>query len=152
MLLGLWCGFRSDKLRRLRIEHITVSPGQGMTLFLPRSKSDRSNVGRTFKLPAVSHFCLVAAYTDSVANAGLTEGLVFRRIVRWGRAGERPLHRHSITALLPESDRYSCHSLRRIIAARANANRWDVKSLMEYAGWKDVHSALRYLDAPDPFT
>ena len=64
VLLGLLRGFRSDKLRRLRIEYITVSPGQGMTLFLPRSKSDRSNVGRIFKLPAVSHFCLVAAYTD----------------------------------------------------------------------------------------
>ena len=22
---------------------------------------------------------------------------------------------------------------------------------MEYVGWKDVHSALRYLDVPDPF-
>ncbi len=34
---------------------------------------------------------------------------------------------------------------------RATANRWDVKRLMEYVGWKDMHSALRYLDAPDPY-
>ena len=91
---------------------------------------------------------------------GLTEGPVFRRIDRWGRVGERPLHRDSITALLrelfrqagiPEPDRYSSHSLRRGFAAWANANQWDVKSLMEYVGWKDLQSALRYLDAPDPF-
>ena len=117
-------------------------------------------MGRTFKAPALSRLCPVTAYLDWVGNAGLTEGPVFRRIDRWGRVGEQPLHRDSITALLrelfrqaglPEPDRYSSHSLRRGFAAWANANRWDVKTLMEYVGWKDVHSALRYLDAPDPF-
>ena len=131
-----------------------------MTLFLPRSKTDRNRVGRTFKAPALSRLCPVAAYQDWVGNTGLNEGPVFRRIDRWGRVGERPLHRDSISALLrelfrqaglPEPDRYSSHSLRRGFAAWANANRWDVKSLMEYVGWKDVNSALRYLDAPTPF-
>ena len=98
---------------------------------------------------------------DWISNAALTEGLVFRRIDRWGRVGEKQLHRDSITALLrelfrqsglSEPDRYSSHSLRRGFAAWANANRWDVKSLMEYVGWKDVQSALRYLDAPEPFS
>ena len=131
-----------------------------MTIFLPRSKTDRHHVGRTFKAPALSRLCPVVAYQDWVANAGFTEGPVFRRIDRWGRVGQRPLHRDSITALLralfrragiPEPDRYSSHSLRRGFAAWANANRWDVKALMEYVGWQDVHSALRYLDPPDPF-
>jgi integrase len=160
VLLGFWRGFRSDELRRLQIEYVEVSPGQGMTIFLPRSKTDRNRVGRTFKAPALSRLCPVAAYQDWVENAGLIEGPVFRRIDRWGRVGQKPLHRDSITALLrelfrqagiPEPDRYSSHSLRRGFAAWANANRWDVKSLMEYVGWKDVYSALRYLDSPDPF-
>ena len=122
VLVGFWRGFRSDELRRLQIEHIEVSPGEGMTIFLPRSKTDRNHVGRTFKAPALIRLCPVAAYLDWVGNAGLTEGPVFRRIDRWGRVGERPLHRDSITALLrelfrqagiPEPDRYSSHSLRR---------------------------------------
>ena len=91
-----------DELRRLQLEHIEVSPGEGMTIFLPRSKTDRNHVGRTFKAPALSRLCPVAAYQDWVANAGLTEGPVFRRIDRWGRVGQRPLHRDSITALLRE--------------------------------------------------
>ena len=130
---------REKRAKPLQLEHITVSPGEGMTLFLPRSKTDRTRVGRTCKAPALSRLCPVAAYQDWVANAGFTEGPVFRRIDRWGRVGQRPLHRDSITALLrelfrsagiPEPERYSSHSLRRGFAAWANANRWDVKSLM----------------------
>ena len=33
----------------------------------------------------------------------------------------------------------------------ANSNQWDLKMLMEYVGWKDVRSAMRYIDAADPF-
>jgi hypothetical protein len=93
---------REKRAKPLQLEHITVSPGEGMTLFLPRSKTDRTRVGRTCKAPALSRLCPVAAYQDWVANAGLTEGPVFRRIDRWGRVGQRPLHRDSITALLRE--------------------------------------------------
>ena len=52
---------------------------------------------------------------------------------------------------LPQADRYSSHSLRRGFATWANANQWDIKMLMEYVGWKDVRSAMRYIDAADPF-
>ena len=43
---------------------------------------------------------------------------------------------------------YSSHSLRRGFASWARAGGWDLKELMEYVCWKDVDSALRYLDAP----
>ena len=36
-------------------------------------------------------------------------------------------------------------------AGWANANQWDVKTLMQYVGWRDVQSALRYIDGADPF-
>lgn len=54
VLLGFWRGFRSDELSRLRIEHVTVEVGRGMTLFLPRTKGDRAQLGTTFKAPALS--------------------------------------------------------------------------------------------------
>ena len=50
---------------------------------------------------------------------------------------------------LPAPDSYSSHSLRR--GFWANSNGWDLKMLMEYVGWKDVRSAMRYIDAADPF-
>lgn len=49
------------------------------------------------------------------------------------------------------ADLYSAHSLRRGFANWAAANGWDVKSLMEYVGWKNVQSAMRYVEAVNPF-
>lgn len=84
VLVGFWRAFRSDELYRMAVEQVQVSPGQGMEIVLPRSKSDRSNQGRSFKAPALSRLCPVVAYEDWIANAHLTEGPVFRGIDRWG--------------------------------------------------------------------
>ncbi|MNO06093.1 Phage integrase family protein [compost metagenome] len=46
---------------------------------------------------------------------------------------------------------YTSHSLRRGFATWATANGWDIKSLMSYVGWKDVKSAMRYVDASHSF-
>lgn len=160
VLIGFWRGFRSDELCRLAIEHIQVQPGTGMTLFLPRSKGDRKRQGTTCKAPALSRLCPVQAYQDWLQVSELREGPVFRSIDRWGRLAAEPLHSNSIIPLLrrlfakadlPEPERYSSHSLRRGFATWANDNGWDVKMLMEYVGWKDVKSAMRYIDAADPF-
>jgi hypothetical protein len=71
-----------------------------------------------------------------------------------------PLHANSIIALLrdlfrraglPNPECYSSHSLRRGFATWANASGWDLKALMEYVGWKDVKSAIRYIEATAPF-
>ncbi len=83
VLIGFWRGFRSDELSRLAIEHIEVTPGEGMNIFLPRSKTDRLNQGQYFKAPALSRLCPVTAYLDWIGNARLTEGPVFSRIDQW---------------------------------------------------------------------
>lgn len=160
ILLGFWRGFRGDELIRMQVEHLRVVPGEGMTCFLPRSKGDRQALGTTYKVPALSRLCPVTATWDWVGAAGLTQGSVFRGIDRWGRISEMPLHPNSLIPLLrrlltaaglPDAEEYSSHSLRRGFAGWANANGWDVKALMEYVGWRDVHSAMRYLDGGDPF-
>ncbi|SIT44946.1 Integrase family protein [Paraburkholderia ribeironis] len=160
VLLGFWRGFRSDELGRLQVEHITVEAGRGMTMFLPRTKSDRAQTGTTFKAPALSRLCPVTAYEAWIASSGLTAGPVFRSIDRWGNISDDGLHAGSFVPLLrelfraagiPAPDSYSSHSLRRGFASWANSNSWDIKMLMEYVGWKDVRSAMRYIDAADPF-
>jgi len=41
--------------------------------------------------------------------------------------------------------------LLRGFATWENTQGWDTKSLMECVGWKDVQSAMRYIEVPDPF-
>ena len=95
-----------------------------------------------------------------VDAAQLSEGALFRGIDRWGRISDDPLHPNSLIRLLrqvltragvTDAAGYSSHSLRRGFAGWANANAWDVKALMEYVGWRDVRSAMRYIDGGDPF-
>ncbi len=160
VLLGFWRGFRGDELIRVRVEHLALVPGQGMTCFLGSTKGDRQNTGTRFKVPALSRLCPVIAVSAWIEAAGLSEGPLFRRVNRWGGVGAEGFHRNSIIRLLRScfseaglaspSD-YSGHSLRRGFAGWANANGWDVKTLMEYVGWRDVQSAMRYIDGADPF-
>jgi site-specific recombinase XerD len=160
MLLGFWRGFRTDELVRLQAEDVKVVPGQGMTCFLARTKGDRQLTGTTYRVPALSQWCAVAATLDWIAAAKLKSGPLFLGINQWGGLASTSLHPNSVIPMLrrlfhragvstPEA--YSGHSLRRGFAGWANANGWDVKALMEYVGWKDMHSALRYIDTPDAF-
>ena len=84
---------------------------------------------------------------------------MFRRITRRGTLGASGLDVDSVIPLLRriladagvnEARTYSSHSLRRGLAGWATANGWDLKTLMQYVGWKDIQTAARYVDAmPD---
>lgn len=56
-----------------------------------------------------------------------------------------------IHAGLLSAGAFSSHCLRRGFANWANDNGWDVRSLMEYVGWRDMKSAMRYIDTADSF-
>ncbi|MFZ4962952.1 site-specific integrase [Pseudomonas gingeri] len=158
ILLGFWRGFRSDELCRLEIEHVLAQSGTGITLYLPRSKSDRDNLGRTYQTPALQRLCPVQAYIEWINCAALVRGPVFRGIDRWGNLGEEGLHANSVIPLLRQAleragiaaEHYTSHSLRRGFATWAHRSGWDLKSLMSYVGWKDLKSAMRYVEA-SPF-
>lgn len=160
ILLGFWRGFRGDDLIGLQVEYLRFYPGQGMSCYLAHTKADRSHAGTTFKVPALSRWCPVTAVQQWLEIADLKSGPLFRAVNRWGGLSATALHPNSLIPLLRASfaaaglvasGTYSSHSLRRGFAGWASANGWDVKALMEYVGWKDAHSAMRYIDAPDPF-
>lgn len=160
LLLGFWRGFRGDELTRLHVEHVEVFPSEGMICFFPQTKSDRQHKGTSFKTPALSQLCPVAAYSNWIKLTGLVEGSVFRAINRWGQISSGGLHPDSLIPLLRSLFReacidapelYSAHSLRRGFANWATANGWDLKMLMEYVGWKNINSAMRYIESGDPF-
>ncbi|VVO09583.1 hypothetical protein PS712_03346 [Pseudomonas fluorescens] len=159
LLLGFWRAFRSDDLCRLRIETNQLEPGEGLRLFLSSSKTDRDHQGRTVSVPALKQLCPVQAYEEWLALSQLQAGPVFCSIDRWGHLSSEALHPYSVARVLRRAltrggvagERYSGHSLRRGFATWATSNHWSPKALMEYVGWRDVHSAMRYVDADAPF-
>ncbi len=161
LLMGFWRGFRGDELTRLQVEDVTVSPGEGMTCYLSQTKSDRRYQGTSFKTPALSKLCPVEAFVEWIHVAQLSSGPVFRSIDRWGHMADTGLHEDSLIPIfrailtnagVTSADLYSGHSLRRGFATWATANGWDLKTLMEYVGWKNVQSAMRYVDVADQFS
>jgi len=99
----------------------------------------------------------VDAYLDWLEVSGRKSGPVFPGIDRWGNISEQPMMSQAVLPLLrrilkdagtQEAESYSSHSLRRGFAGWASANGWDLKELMEHVGWRDVGSAMRYIDIP----
>ena len=141
LLLGFWHGFRSDELVNLSIEFFEIDSGEGMTLFLPRSKTDRQLEGRRFACPALSRLCPVEAVETWLALSGLTQGPLFRKIDRWGHLSASGLTPSSIIPLLrqlladggiADAGEFSSHSLRRGFAQSAHLSGWDLRELMSY--------------------
>jgi len=158
VLLGFWRGFRSDELASLRVENIKITPGEGLTCYLPRSKGDRQAEGREFACPALSRLCPVSAVQAWLIASGLTKGPLFGRINRWGQLSAKamlpgsiiPLLRNLLTSAgVAASQEYSSHSLRRGFADWARISGWDIRELMSYVGWRDIKAAMRYLDGAD---
>lgn len=159
VLIGFWRGFRGDELARLQVENTQAESGAGITFYLPHTKGDRQHLGATFHTPALKKLCPVQAYINWITVAGIARGSVFRKIDRWGNLAEVGINPNSLIPLLRRifkqagisADLYSSHSMRRGFATWASANGWDIKSLMTYVGWKDVKSALRYVEAGGSF-
>ena len=159
-LLGFWRAFRSDELTKLQVENIEVEPSIGMKIFISRTKSDHVTLGKEYKVPALKQLCPVDAYVQWIKSANITAGPVFRGINRWGKINEGNLNPSSLISIvrkccikanLENGEVFSSHSLRRGFATWANTQGWDQKSLMEYVGWRDVNSAMRYIETSNPF-
>lgn len=159
VLIGFWRGFRGDELSRLQVEHTQAQAGVGITFYLPHSKGDRQHRGTTFRTPALKKLCPVQAYVNWITVSGIAHGPVFRKLDRWGHLASDgfnansliPLLRHIFNRAGLSGDLYTSHSLRRGFATWAAANGWDIKAMMTYVGWKDMKSALRYIDTADSF-
>lgn len=161
LLVGFWRGFRSDELCRLDRDSTIIHPREGAVFYLHRSKGDRNTLGREYKMPALERLCPVSALTQWLELANITSGPIFRKIDKWGKIADTglapgsmlPLVRKILTqANIPSADNYGSHSLRRGFANWATDNGWDLKTLMEYVGWRDVKTAMRYVDASAPFS
>lgn len=157
LLLGFWRGFRGDELLAMLVENVNLRPGVGMAWSLSRTKTNRHQ-GTSFSMPSLSRLCPVTAYEAWITAASLAAGPVFRSIDRWGHLAPDGLHPNSLIPLLrrlfqqagvPEPEGFSAHSLRRGFANWATDNGWDLKSLMEHVGWRDVKSAMRYIDGSE---
>lgn len=162
---------RSDSLIKIDIEHLsieTTTKGEVLELYLPTSKTNSD--GETKTLPQMPYLCPVIALKDWLDASHLLDdtGSLFRKVDQWGNVSHKSkmdasgktskgLHIDSVVKMMRSAfkkaglpaERYSSHSLRRGLDNWMTENGATLRETMEWVGWTDERSAIRYQDAKD---
>jgi len=150
VLLGFWCGLRSQELIQLRVEHTSIAPGAGMTCFLA-SREARGLDEAVRWLPSLTPWCPIASTLAWKNAARLTQGPLYRAVnyrsvvseAAWGPSNVfRSLRRILTRAGLRAPNDFTGRSLRRGFSGWAESDGWDVKALMEYVRVGNEHLTM----------
>ncbi|CAA0089050.1 Uncharacterised protein [Zhongshania aliphaticivorans] len=125
-----------------------------MRLYLPSSKGDKNAEGQAWTLKEMSELCPVNAMLDWQSARMVETGPAFVKVDRWGRPGVEPLHINSVMKMMRSAllradidpKGFSTHSMRRGFANYAIGHKTDARELMSWVKWKDIRSAIRYID------
>ena len=176
LLVGWKAALRSDDLARLRMEDLHASE-QGLSVFIARSKTDRTGHGTTLGIAAPSsdteagegsaESTLLDAGTawirwrDLLGSHGITDGPAWRGIDRYGRRPRAAgLHRNSVAEIikrrahvagLEDAELWGGHSLRRGFATEAIAAGVPERDVQRHGRWRSRASMDPYIDAARTF-
>lgn len=153
-------------LRRSELVGIQVADlewtSAGVTIVLPRSKTDQEAQGCKTSIPFApgAPLCPASALRTWLDAAGIVDGPVFRRVDRWGHGGRRALDPGSVTRILraraeaggvEKADRLTSHSLRRGFATSAYLKGVDFLKIKHQGRWKKDETVQEYIDEAKAF-
>jgi integrase len=153
LLIGFAGALRRSELAALRCEHLHWGK-RGLTIAIPRSKTDQEGAGRTVEMVWGVHArtCPLLALENWLRAAGITAGPVFRRVSQYGTIG-KGMHPDSIgrrvkalvgRAKLAHADEYGGHSLRAGFVTEASANGATNDQIMKQTGHTTDAMVRRY--------
>ncbi|HHH9650062.1 TPA: tyrosine-type recombinase/integrase [Pseudomonas aeruginosa] len=142
--LGFWRGFRSGDLNSLKIEQILITPAEGMVIY-----KDNAGQGTLLNIPAMEPHCPVQAMEQWLAVSGLTSGIVFPAISRWGTIDNTRQSNvnEALRKLTKQAEidiDFTSHSLRVGFAEWAYNQGWGFMEIMNHVGWAPALAKLRY--------
>ncbi|WP_082491248.1 site-specific integrase [Duganella sp. Leaf126] len=153
--VGFFGGFRRSELVDIEVDHIAWDC-QGITIALPRSKTDQTGEGVVKAIPYSDGPCCPAtalrAWLDA---AGVTSGPVFRSISKWGVMGADALNPASVNAILAGAAQLarltyvpelSSHSLRRGMATSAYRAGADFRDIKRQGAWRHDGTVQGYIE------
>lgn len=159
LALGFAGAFRSGELAALQVADLAFHPDGHLVCTVRRSKTDQE--GQGFEKPIYNGLRLrpVTHLRTWLAQSGVDEGPVFRRIDWAGAALERPLSgqwmarvvQRYAAALALERAKIGAHSLRSGFITSAGERNVPLYKIMEVTGQKDPRTVLTYLRRPNLF-
>jgi integrase len=141
---------RASELVALRVEDIEADPDDGSAVIaIGRSKTDQEGEGMMRYL-ARDTMVHVSAWMKS---ADITQGWLFRPVLKGGIVEDRPLHVNEITRIFrevaPNAGRISAHSTRVGAAVDMVEAGVDLGGIMLAGGWKSPTMVARYSKGSD---
>lgn len=161
--IAFFGALRRSELVHLMVEDLAWEP-HGLVITLSRSKTDQEGEGIVKALPYGSPdgvCCPVKALKRWLDAADITEGAVFRRVMRDGTIGSDALYAGSVNEILtacaaaaqllyvPE---LSSHSFRRGLATSAHRAGADFRDIKRQGGWRHDGTVQGYIEEANQFS
>jgi len=158
LALGFAGAFRRSELVALRVEDLTVS-ADGFRVMIRRSKTDQEGAGQEIAILRGVRIRPVAAVEAWLAASGITEGFIFRPVLKGGRIQAEALTGHSVATLVKayakraglDSALFAGHSLRAgFLTSSAEAGAGVLK-MVEVSRHKSIDMLRTYVRRADLF-
>jgi integrase len=157
LALGFAGAFRRSELVALKVEDLTEVP-DGLRVTIRQSKTDQEGQGQEVAILRGVKLCPVEAVQRWLQMAGITEGYVFRAVVR-GRAVGEPLTPQVVALRVKRIARlagldpavFSGHSLRAGFCTSAAEHGASLFKIMDVTRHKSVDVLRGYIRRADSF-
>ncbi len=161
ILTGFFGALRRSELVSITVEDMNWEP-EGLLILLSKSKTDQLSQGLLRALPYAEQegVCPASAIKKWLAISGISEGVLFRPINRWGHVNNTALNPNSINALLKSIGQncgfdfvpdLSSHSFRRGLSTSAARERIDFELIKKQGGWKSDATVWGYIEEGQQF-
>ena len=160
LLLGFFGAFRRSEISNLNIEDLTRYP-QGLVVTLTHSKTDQEKAGQQVGIPYIAdkNMCAITAVNEWIKKANISEGPLFRSILKNEKAASRRLSDKSINLIVKKyitciglsPDLYGAHSLRHGFATYAALNGIEERLIMKQTRHRSVEMVRHYINDADLF-
>lgn len=160
LCVGFFGAFRARELLSIQLDHLSWQ-SQGLTVSLPRSKTDQSGEGQSCALPILNNtVCPVMALKQWLKLSQIESGLIFPSINRWGKLCNKAIALSTLNNIIKShagrcqfehAELYSSHSLRRGLATSASAAGASFKSIMRQGRWRHEGTVLEYIEEGQQF-
>jgi integrase len=153
LLVGFAGALRRSELAKLRVKDISFDV-RGMILRLGQTKTDQAGENDEIAIPyAKGKYCPVKALKAWLAEAGITEGVIFRPILKHGTVGKKGLSGFSVAQIIKASAKaagldttlYSGHSLRAGLATSSAREKKPFHKIKAQTRHKSDVTLLKYI-------
>ena len=158
--IGFFGGFRRSELVQIDMRDLDWDK-EGVTIMLPRSKTDQTGEGIRKAIPHGSFpRCPVSALRTWLDQSKLTEGAIFRPVSRWGRIGTGALLPSAVNDILVSAaelaglsyfPELASHSLRRGMATSSYRAGASMREIKRQGGWRHDGTVHGYIEEASRF-